>query len=1126
MCRNAISFFGIMLLMAHFGACNVVAQPTFAHHSKCANGTWYKIPISETGIYKLTTSDIAALNGTPCNHIALYGAPGGMLSSNNMDEHIDDMVPTAIEVVDANKNGVFEADDYILFYGEGANIWRYVSNDQRFEYAVHAYANNNYYYLTVSEEMAETASLRIQSTNLEANQPDLTSHTAVALYHPDNINTHGSGQIWVADKFSVGLTQHTYNLSLPGIKSGDEILARYAFASISTTSTKFEMRLGSSSHQHVLYNGTLYQTYRVSFTVQNNNTANITCTFTPYESNAAGYMDYIELNGNVAISYTGGQTFIRNKQRLGVGHSSRFRVQGDGNNVSVWDVTNPSQPSKTAPQVENNKFSFVGLTDVPRTFLAFSPNDVLHPTGIVPLPNHDIHGAEVPDYVIVTHKDFVRQAEQLAELHRQHNGLNVLVVTQEEVFDEFSSGRQDPIAIRQMMRCLRAKSDDGINPRYLLLFGKGTYDNRDILGLHQRSVVTYQTPGSFDSEGSSYPSDDIFGYIDNNIANEFAGSLSVGIGRLPASTPEQADHLVDKIAGYLTRRDLSHEDIRGDWRNYVALLADDADPSCSGDTNFASDSEITAKLIKQTYPQFNLDRIYADSYIQQSGADGSYYPDVNNALKQRMDYGCILLNYIGHGSNGYIGTERYMQLTDIEKYANTDRLPFFVTSTCSFGKYDMTDDVCGSEAFVLADAAGIGVVAAARPIHHVQSFNTSLCLFALDPANSVGDALRMAKNKVNMPHCITLIGDPAIHLDLPKNEIVVTKINDHLVQPDVTDSAEVLSRVTVEGEIRDNDGNILTDFNGEIFPIVFDREVACHTLANDNDSTEVNFVQQKSILYKGHSTVEGGKFTYSFIIPRDVSYSYDFAKLSHYARSSNDDATGQYDNIMFGGFDEDVVIGELHPDVELFIGDTNFRNGGLTNETPCIYARLTDSVGINAAGSGLGHDITATIDGNPYSTVTLNDFFEPDIADSRNGEIRYTLGKLDEGIHTLTLKCWNIFNYSGSATIEFRVANDRKVEIGQFAAAPNPAHDRTTIRIEHNQTSAISSIRIDIFDMRGQRVKTLEPSVPNDACVIACPWDFCASNGTQLPRGIYVARVTLTTTDGMQHSQITKVVRN
>ena len=1115
----------IILLLAPVAA---KTQTTYASHSRLAEGNWYKIAISTDGMYQLTTADIAALNGCEINRIAIYASLSGMIPESRREQLTDDVQPVAISVVDQNGNGIFESDDYIVFYGESANIWRYNTRTQHFEYTPHAYANANYYYLTTNC-LENDSRNRIATNNLTADGPlDITYYTAVALYHPENINTHGSGQIWVADKLTPSTNTRNYTLSLPSQPLNGNVVLRYGLANVSEHSGgQFTLRCGSNSQQEYMVNGVNYRTDNITLSNISSKDVQINLTYAPQSANADGYLDFLELNAQVPLTYQGGVLTLRNGTLPASGGNCKFVANGNMADGQIWDVTNPLQPSIVPTENNgNNRFTFVAPCSEARTFVAFTPNSLPHPGEINPIDNQDIHGTPVPDYVIVSHKDFTQQAEALADLHRMMEGLNVMVVTQEQVFNEFSSGKADPLAVRQMMRCLRAKDDEHVNPRYLLFFGKGTYDNRDIMGKHQRTVVTYQTPTSFDSEGSSFPSDDPAGYLNDSLIGIFEGKMSVSIGRLPAKTVAEAQHLVSKIERYMKRSDFEVESVRGDWRNYVTLLADDADPSCSSDTNFASDSEKMAQEIKRQYPHYNIDRIFADSYIQQSGADGSYYPDVNNALRQRINYGCLLLNYIGHGSSSYIGTERYMEFTDIEKYTNLHQLPLFITSTCSFGHYDLLDGICGAEAFLLADAAGIGVMSAARPIHHNHRFNTNCSLLALNPENTIGEALTKAKNITQVSHCIALFGDPALHLSVPKNNVVVTSVNNRAVDPSVTDSAQVLSRVTIEGEIRDKNGNIQPDFNGTIFPIVFDREVACRTLANDNDSTEVNFWQQKNMLYKGRETVTNGKFSYSFIIPRDVAYRYDFAKLSHYAQSDNDNATGQYGNLMFGGFNDEAELAEMHPQVQLFINDTNFRNGGITNETPTLYARLIDSVGINAAGSGLGHDITAIIDGNPYSTVTLNDYYEPSIRDSRNGEVYYTFGKLDEGEHSLTLKCWNIFNYSGSATIRFRVVNDRIGKVGQLSATPNPAHDRTLIRLEHNLTNNIGQATVSIYDIRGSLVRQFTPHIADNGCVLAIAWDFTADNGNKVGKGIYIVRADITTTNGERHTQTSKIVRN
>ena len=1115
----------IMPLMAMLLATQLWAQP-FASHSQLASGNWFKIAVNTTGVYKLTTADIPSLNNAHCDQIALYGAPGGQLSVHNSDAHFDDLVPAAIQIADANNNGIFENGDYLLFYGEAPGVWRYSNAEQRFEYTPHAYANYNYYYITTDNTSA-TSELRVQPyPHTSANQGDIRTYTGIAMIHEDKTNVNGGGQIWMSDKFTSSLRDRSYKLTLPGTPQSSSLLVRYAMSSNSSYNSKYLITSGSTTREHLFYQGETYKAILEQFPAGNNKEIDLTCSFVPYESSAVGYLDFIEINCLVPLAYSGSQTFFRNVQQLGEGNVSRFVCNGNSNGVMIWDVTHPSQPVALDITPGNGNFAFLASTAEAGTYIAFTASSAEKPASIASIDNQDIHGEPVPDYVIVSHHDFLDQAERLADLHRIQEGMSVLVVTQEQVFNEFSSGRPDPIAIRQMLRHFRSKgASSNTTPRYLLLFGKGTFDNRDINNLGLKTVITYESSVSFGDEARTYASDDFVGFLDDDEGDE-GSTLDISIGRLPAKNEAEAAHMVNKIERYMAKNDLLDNAVRGDWRNYVCLLADDADPSCPGDKEFAESSEITADTLKVLYPTFNIDRIYADSYVQQSGADGSYYPDVNNALRKRLNYGCLLLNYIGHGSYNYIGTERYMEFNDIDQYTNNDRLAFFVTSTCSFGHYDLVDGICGAEKFLLADAAGIGVVAASRPISHIQRFNTDVCIHALNTENTIGDALRIAKNKTYTSPAIALFGDPALRLSVPQNSVVVTHINGQPVDADRTDSIEVLSHVTIEGEIRNAQGALMDNFDGEIYPIVFDRETQCRTLANDNEETEVDFVQQKNILFKGREKVEKGRFSYSFIIPRDVSYQYGYAKLSHYARNDHDDAAGQYSNLMFGGFNESTVISELHPHIDLFINDTNFRDGGLTNESPTLYARLKDSIGINAAGSGLGHDITVTLDGNPYSTVTLNDFFETDINDSRNGEVRYTLEKLDNGPHTLTLKCWNIFNYSSSADIRFVVANDRQEQIGQVFSTPNPAHDRTTIRIEHNLPSAIQSATLEIFDIWGCCLLSTDLTPAEGSYVLAYNWDFTAPARGLVTKGIYIARAIITTTDGQQLQQICKIIKN
>ena len=1074
-------------------------------HSVLATGDWWKIGVENDGIYRLTTVDIPALAGTPVDRIAVYGGGGGMLSLNNSQTPIGDLAQVATQVVDHNGNGTFDAGDELLFYGEGPDQWVYDDDLMRWRFVHHAYAVRNHYYLTTSA----TAPLRIATADAPAAEAVVSRHTVVANIDNDLVNILQTGQLWMGERFSSAVPSRSFTLRLPGNNISD-VKLRYALANKSNNTGTFSVATTGYSRQISIGSSQVYSTNYADLP-QAAQAYTFALDFHPGESSANGYLDYIELCAQADIALGGGQTLVRcNPQGAA---TARFVAQ-QAAGLRVWDVTRQGRERELA--VTQN--SWIDSASTARRYLLFDGTYYLSPADIAPLENQDLHGSGPADLVVVANPLFLPQAQRLAALHEIFDGLSTLVVTDQQVFNEYSHGQQDPLAFRSLLRWLDSRHPSQ-PPRYLLLFGKGTYDNRNLSGHSLPTVALYETEYSFDDNGISYASDAILGYLSPTGRGMASEVQSVSVGRLPAKSTAEADHLVGKIEAYITRRDLLDDNSRGDWRNYVALLADDADPGRPSDSLFAHSSEVVATDIRNTYPQLHVDRLYADAYHQASGAIGSYYPDLNNALQQRINYGCLLLNYIGHGSTAYIGTERYIAPADIAAYSNTDRLPLLVTSTCSYGRHDLTDALCGAEECILAPAAMVSVISASRPISHVERFNKDVVLFALNPDNAIGDALRKARNLTPSSLSIGIIGDPALRLSQPSNRVVVTHINTQPVDGTADIQADVLSRVTVSGEIVDSNGTLLTDFDGTIYPVVYDRATRSSTLANDNPGTEVAFLQQKNILYKGTHTVSGGRFEYSFIVPMDVSYRYDYAKLSHYAKSGTDHAAGSFTRLMFGGMSDSAATGQQPPSVRLFVSDTTFRNGGLTGPNPTLVALISDSAGINV-GSGLGHDITAIIDGNPNSIIVLNDLYQPDIADSRHGTVAYTLANLAPGRHTATLKAWNIFGLSASATVEFTVRGSDTISLSDLQCAPNPATAYTEFTLRLNTPERIASAELQIYNSRGQMILSTTPDIATAAYMIGpIKWDVSA-----VPPGLYLARILLTDTDGDTHQTTTKCI--
>lgn len=1097
---------------------------TYPEHSVLAEGNWWRLTLNKTGICKVTTADIPGLAGSSISSIAVYGNGGGELPAKNDSGRINDLQQLCIEIADGNGNGIFDGSDYLLFYAEGTDLWKYNTESGCMEHQRHPYAKYNYYYVTNTSTHSKNVA---EGDELTANSGSIATYTAVGLIDNDIVNTHETGQTWVGEKFSITVPSKNFTIAMPSISSGSNVRVRAAFASITESSSKFILTCNGSSNTIQCSGGTPYYTARKLYTTTSP-TLNFNVHYTCSESLASGYLDYIEVNVTTPLTARSGQTEIYNLEHLGTGNISQFVLSGCSATTRVWDVSRHNEVKEMRLSRANSAATFTAMTEECGHFIAFDGTSFTSPSGVTNLQNQDLHGESIPDMVIVTNPLFKSQANELADLHLIHDGLETLIVTPQEVYNEFSSGKQDPIAIREMMRMFRKRAlqQGEASPKYLLIIGRGTYDNKDILNNNYPTVVTCQSAVSFTDEGGSYATDDMFGYLDDGESGQTYETLELGIGRLPARSQAEATWMVDKIRRYMERSDLPKRNIRGDWRNYIAMLADDADPSCEGDTLFASSSEHISQRIKTQFPQYNIDKIYADAYSQQSGAIGSFYPDVNNALKQRMDYGCLLLNYIGHGSVEYIGTERYISASDINNYENDDQLTFFVTSTCSYGRFDQLSATCGGEMLLTADGGAIAVVTAARPIGHIESFDADVCINAITPGNTLGDALRLAKNATSVSHSFVLLGDPALKLSIPQNKVVVTQINGKEVNDGSIDSAEVLSEVTVRGEIQNANGQRIENFEGQLYPIVFDRPTNAHTLANDNEGTEINFSQQNSALYKGRENIENGRFEYTFIVPRDVAYKYDYVKLSHFAKSEDGDmATGSYHNLMCGGFDQDADITECRPNIRLYMNDSTFRNGGITDENPAIFAILEDKAGINSVGSGIGHDLTAIVDNNPNNEIILNDFYETDLDNSKKGYITYRLADLSNGTHSIRLKAWNIYNYSNEATITFTVHNSDSSTIGKCFAYPNPASTGTTIHIEHNTLSRIESATVNIYNSCGQKVKTITPSINAESYVMPVYWDFRTDGGTIAEKGVYVVRIDLKTDKGEKNSSMTKIVK-
>jgi hypothetical protein len=549
-----------------------------------------------------------------------------------------------------------------------------------------------------------------------------------------------------------------------------------------------------------------------------------------------------------------------------------------------------------------------------------------------------------------------------------------------------------------------------------------------------------------------------------------------------------------------------------DWRNYICFVADDEDANLH--VNQAEEMSI---FLDTTYGSYNMDKIYIDAFPQVSTPGGQRAPEVNLAINNRIDKGCLVMNYTGHGGEVGWGHERFLENSDINSWTNYDRMPIFITATCEFSRYDDPERVsAGEQVYRNPNGGAIAMFTTARATFGGSNFNLNTALFEVmfektedGVYQRFGDLIRIAKNKggvVDNDKKFILLGDPALMLAYPTYEVTTTRINGETITSS-PDTLRALAQITVEGEVKLN-GNPAPDFNGTLFSTVFDKPSRVTTLDTDPSSQPKTFDLQNNVLYKGKAQVTDGKFSFTFIVPKDILYQYGFGKISYYAYSGDTDANGFYRNIVVGGFNNSAEPDLTGPAVRLYMNDENFLSGGITDESPVMLAFVEDESGINTIGSGIGHDIVAILDEDSDKPIILNDFYEADIDSYTSGTIRFPFHSLEEGRHTLSLKVWDVFNNSATAVVEFVVESSGSFVIESVSNYPNPVKDGTTFVFTHNRPGVAMDIDLDIYNLTGQVVRSFrETMTPAGYRTEPVYWNADGQGGYPVSKGVYFYRM-------------------
>ena len=1097
--------------------------------SVLGQGSWYSFEIENTGIYKLSKSFLNSLGVNTSDidprTVKIYGNGGGMLPLSNSSEFPFDPIQNSIKFV-GEEDGVFNNEDYILFFAKAIGEFNEQSNTN-----LNSYTDKTHYLLNISAGFGNRV--------LEINEPTLDENFIIDEYQDykfhevDNYNIAKIGRRWFGERFDFDSNKN-FEFNFDNLVTTEPIQLKVYTAAVSEIPTSMSLKVNNLDIDNFYYQSIndpilAREDYFNGEVSVSNSLINIGLDYNNNGNPSSyAYLDYISIEATCNLVFNGSQLIYHNNEVENLNGIGKYVISNSNSLDEIWDISDTSSITFKENVNSESNFSVKSNLGFNAKYIAFSNSELLTPiansfnsvenqnlkSNIFINNNNDF---ETVDYLILTSEEMLSQAERLAQINREVNGLNVKVVDLKAIYNEFNSSNPDISALRNFVKYVYDNSEG--NLKYLCLFGDASYDYKDRISNNTNIVPSWHSLSSF-SLSSSFISDDFFGMMDYNEGTmNSSDKLDIAVGRILADTPQRAKDLVDKIESYYS------EDSFGSWRNTTVVIADDVDESWEDIIQSTSDS--LATIIENNKSSINVKKIYADAFVQESTSGGERYPEVNNAIIDNLEVGALVVNYFGHGGEDGIARERIFDKIDAQELLNKDRLNCFVSVTCEFTKFDNPNrDTAGEFLYWNKNGGSIGLITTTRQIFVSVGvdFNITLqkYLFSLDSSSTytMAEALRLTKNDPEISNIIQrrlvfFIGDPAMKLAFPKPNIKITSINDIAIN-DLIEPLKALSYVNVKGQIEDLGGNILNDYNGELTSTVYDKNIPRSTLGNDNvyqnnEPIILDFITLGETIFKGKASIVNGLFEFDFVVPRDIGMAIGTGKFSLYAKKNNSDLdnSGNDLSVLIGGINENAVNDNTGPEINLYMNDESFIDGGITNESPFLIVKLFDDNGINTS-SGIGHDITAVLDGDSSNTFQLNDYYEAALDDYKNGSIKYPLRDLEPGIHTINFKAWDVFNNSSTTEIEFLVYDqNEELVISNVLNYPNPFINYTEFWFNHN-SSDVLDVLLQIFTVSGKLVKTINQqtnTLGSSNLSRDIVWDGRDEYGDRLAKGVYVYKI-------------------
>ncbi len=1078
----------------------------YTENSVLSSGNWQKLSVDKTGIYKLTYQEISDMGITPEDVCIFTSTPGKL--SKTIDNYIDDLQEIAI-YENKGEDGVFNSGDYILFYGESQNIWNYDSSSKQYIHTKHPFWNENYYFITsdVGTKKRITQAENISKTSTKT----YTTFLDYDFIEPDEINIENSGDDWFSNKL-YDEDSYSYTFSFSNVVQESATmtmkLAAHSVRASHVMNTYINNnKVGSITLANADNSSTgiaAYQTTKNYYFIPESNNIPVKMTFSCSESTAYGLVDYFAVQLKRQLLLDDNYLIFRNKPTPD--SVVTYRIAETDSSSLIWDVTDAFNTKEVNTALSGDTLVFNYSGNVIKELVAINPNGTfLSPTVVEKVSNQNIHGRDVPDMIIVTCDDFEDVANRFAEIH---SDLDVFVVTQSKIFNEFSGGKADNTAIRWMLKMFYDRSSDGNELKYLLLLGDGDVNNR-MYEDESSLVMTYESDESF-NRSVTYVSDDYYGLLDDNEGNgtniELTDKVDIGIGRIPINSTTEGEDVINKIKTYIANNK------RTFWKNRICFIADDEDKN-----THIIDANNLAEKVRYYHNSFAVKKVYFDAFKQKKKSDGYYYPEAKKLSDNYIENGCLIWSYSGHGSPTTLATEKIMYFSDILEFSNIQNMPLWITASCDYCPYDNNEGISAGEKIILSSkGAGIGMFTTTRLVYSSSNYAITNNFFSYVLTSDsetgeklcLGDIARLTKKVTGTganKRKFSFIGDPALQLVYPDERwtVVTDSINGQFVDEDnaYSDTIKALDLVTISGSIQLEDNTIDTTFSGTVFTTIYDKISELKTLANDGSSKVMNFKVWNSIIYNGSVNVINGRFNFSFIVPKSIDYSLGNGRIEYYATSEEIEANGFFENFEIGSYNNDCKIDTIDPEIDLYLNSTSFIDGDEVDSNPVLIAHLSDQSGINTSSNSMGHSITIELNNDANTKETINSSYTVDSEDYTKGEINYQLSDLEEGEYTLTLKVWDVQNNSASKTINFVVKDETTSDISVLYCMPNPvslsSKEKVTFTAKLDSTADFSSLSLYVLDCLGKIVyKTSDYSSSSDNTTLYFNWNPSSSSVT------------------------------